>query len=749
VLLSEVPVDAGRRETICRGGCSVSYQVYDRTLKPYPFRSLDALAGFTSGAKSLNRGGDALLLNGGVVSPSLFGLLGGKPLLGRTFTSEDDRLGTPLTTILSYPVWANHFGSDPGIVGQDIKLSDSHYTIIGVMPPEFRFEVDSDFWLATVPTLDPSTRPSIRSLYVVGRLAPGRNLEQLRAEVAGIELPPSDGEKTRIVASPLRERYASSTASHDLIFGAIVGFVLLIACANLANLVLVRTIRQQREHAIRAALGANPARLARLVLLQNAIVVFFSTILGVALAASVLGILRSVSSLAAIRPMGMEYRIDARVLGFAVLIAGIAGAVISLAPARIAAKGNVQHMLKTMDRGTGISALLRQGFVVTQVACATVLFSGAFLMARTALHFARVNLGFEADRLLTGSPSYPHPWRVPATYLPLTERIRTELAQIPGVAAVAIRASVPIPSRDAASAFTLEGSAEPLSRSQAPNAALGVSPGYFATIGVPLITGRDFTEHDDTTSLRVAIVNRWAASHWWPGQSALGRSIRFAGSGGKPVTVSVIGVVGDHKAAQPNLLLAQEGPELYLPYLQSHSAFPLFLVRAQTDPASLERPVRLALTRLVPDRPVFTAPMQQTVARQLDGVRSNAWQIGGFALVGLFLTVIGVYGVLAFETGRRSREIGIRNALGAGRPRLLGGVLLDAGRLAGLGILAGIPLAVLTTRFIRALLYSATAPNPLAYAAVALGVTLVALLAALGPALRASRISPLVAMQAE
>jgi putative ABC transport system permease protein len=317
------------------------------------------------------------------------------------------------------------------------------------------------------------------------------------------------------------------------------------------------------------------------------------------------------------------------------------------------------------------------------------------------------------------------------------------------VASIAIRSTVPIPGREGTSSLVVEGTSEPLSRDQAPAAAQGISPGYFAALGVPVVTGRDFTEHDDSASMRVAIVNRWAAERWWPGQAAIGRSLRYAGPGGQPVAVTVVGIIANNKAAQPNLLLAEDGPELYVPYRQTPSAFPLFLVRARSDPAPLERQVRLALTRLVPDRPLFTSPVQATVARQLGGIRSNAMQIGSFALIGLFLTVIGVYGVLAFETGRRYREIGIRNALGARRSRIIRSVLLDAGRLVGLGIALGIPVALLTTRFIKGLLYSTDPADPAAYLVIVAAVTLVALLAALGPALRASRISPLIAIQAE
>ncbi len=751
VILSEVPATPGASGDACRNGCDVRYTTYDQILKRYPFHSLDAIGAFNSGAKSLNTGGDAILLNGGVLTPTMFALLNATPLRGRVFTAEDDRLGVPLTAILSYAVWVNQLGRDPEIIGKDIKLSDSHYTVIGVMPPEFRFEVNSDFWLPAVPTLDPSTRPSIRSVNVIGRLAPGRTLAQLRAEVAGIETIPTPGEKTQLIANPLRDRYAGSTDSHDLVFGAIVACVLLIACANLANLVLVRTIRQQREYAIRAALGANPARLARGVMLQNGIIVVAATVLGVALAASALGVLRSLPVLSALRPAGMDYHIDLRVLGFAVLVAAIAGVAITLVPARVAIRGDVQHLLRTTDRSGGgtLAGWIRQGFVVAQVASATVLASGAFFMTRTAFHYAQVDLGFDDGRLISAGPSYPHPWRVPEIYLPITDRIYTELGRIPGVASVAIRATQPIPSKDGQSSLVVGGAAEALPRGQAPGAAQLVSPGYFASVGVRLRNGRDFTEHDDSTSMDVAIVNQWAAQHWWPDQSPIGRSIRFAKPDGTLVVVTVVGIVADSKAAQPNLLLAEEGPELYLPYAQSPSPFPQFLVQARSDPAPLVRPVRLALTGLVPDRPLFTALVRETADRQLSGVRSNAWQIGGFALVGLFLTVIGVYGVLAFDTGRRSREIGIRNALGAHRSRIVREVLQGAGRLAALGVLIGVPLATVLMKVIRGLLQPGQSTDPTAYAVVALGVMVASLLAALAPALRASRISPVVAMQSE
>src|SRR6185503_8305512 len=358
-------------------------------------------------------------LTGGVVSPNAFDMLGVKPVIGRAFTAEDDRLGVPLTTVLSHQLWETQFVKDPGVIGTDVKLSDSHYTIVGVMPPGFRFEINSDFWLPPVPTLDPSTRPSIRSVSAFARLAPGRTIADLRAELANVEPAVAAGagraQKTKLVADPLRERYASSTRSHDLIFGAIVGCLLLIACANLANLVLARTLNRQREFAIRSALGAGSGRLARVLLAQNVIIVAAAAILGVIIAWSTLGVLSSLPALTSLRPDGMEYRIDARVLGFATLLAAFAAVLVSVIPARLVVGRDVHRLLRVSSpAGAADRARWAQRlFVVGQVACATVLLTGAGLMARTVLHFAQVDLGFKANRLVTGSPSFPHPWRVP------------------------------------------------------------------------------------------------------------------------------------------------------------------------------------------------------------------------------------------------------------------------------------------------------------------------------------------------
>jgi putative ABC transport system permease protein len=547
---------------------------------------------------------------------------------------------------------------------------------------------------------------------------------------------------------PLRERYASSTQSHDLIFGAIVGCLLLIACANLANLVLARTLNRQREFAIRSALGAGTGRLTRVLLAQNAIIVGFAAVLGVGLAWSALGVLSALPALASLRPDGMEYRIDARVLGFATLVAVAAAVLVSLVPARLVIGRDVHHLLRvSAASGGGDRARWAQRlFVVGQVACATVLLTGAGLMARTVVHFAQVNLGFDANRLVTGAPSFPHTWRVPEKYLPVTQQILTEASRLPGVSSVAVRSTVPLPKKDGRPSLTLEGNAEPLPAGLVPNAALSITPLYFATVGVKITSGRSFTDQDRKATIPVAIVNAWAARRWWPDRDAIGQTVRVD-TGGGTMGITVVGVAANSKAARPNLLLDEDGPELYLAYEQSPSAFPVFYAAATGRPEPLLRQMSVLLTRLVPDRPVFTNLVSTTVTQQLGGVRTNAMQILAFAVVGLLLAVIGIYGVLSFEVSRRTREIGIRAALGASRGRIARNTMSDAARLTSVGIVVGVPVALFTTRFIGSLLYTTSPRDPVVYGSVVLCIVTVSVVAAYIPARRATRVDPIVALR--
>ncbi|MBK6844212.1 MAG: ABC transporter permease [Gemmatimonadetes bacterium] len=770
VLLSEVPIDEGGEARSaegrgCRVACDVSYETFDQVLRRHRFRALDAVAGYSSGGKALATKGEPLLVTGGVISPNLLALLQVQPQLGRPFTADDDKVGAPPVTLLSHALWTSQFGADPGILGRVVKLSDTQYTVVGVMPPGFAHEVNSQFWLPVVPVLDPSTRPSIRTLTAIGRLAPGQTLAQLRAELSTLEPAPpavvdapgggrggvrAPAPRLRLTAAPLRERYAASTQSHDLVFGAVVGCILLIACANLANLVLVRTLHQQRELAIRAALGGAPGRVGGHLLRQHLLLVLFGGALGVVLAQGSLGALQSASVLDSLRPPGMEYRLDMRVIAFAIAVAALAAAIVGVVPARLVARLDPQRLLRDATPGASPSRWgrrLQQLFVMAQVASAVVLVSGGALLTKSVLHLSRVDLGFQAQRLVQGTPSFPHPWRVPATYHPVTERILRELQRLPGVANAAVRASVPLGARGTSPAITLDGMATPLPPGDVPTAAVAVSPEYFGTLDVAVVNGRAFTEDDREGTIAVAMVNEWAARRWWPGKNPVGQVVRVDTAPGLAQSLSIVGVVRDNKAAQPNVLLADDGAELYRPWRQASTPFPTFLVQGAAAPAPLLRPVRQLLVREVPDRPVFATLVADQVGDQLRGVRTNATQILAFAAVGLLLAVLGLHGVLAYSVGVRTREIGIRGALGASRQRIAAMILRDALLVCGGGVAAGLVVARSTTPLLAELLYGTHPSDPVAMAVVVVFVLLVALLASWLPARRASRVDPLDALR--
>jgi putative ABC transport system permease protein len=770
VLLSEVPLDEGASaqaqsaataSSACRTACDVSYETFDRALRPRAFHALDLVAGYTSGGKALATKGEPRLVTGGVISPNLFELLHVQPLIGRAFSDEDNTLGATPVTILSHALWTSQFGGDPAVIGTVVKLSDTQYTVIGVMPPGFTHEVNSQFWLPVVPVLDPSTRPSIRTLTVIGRLAPGATVEQVRAELSAVEpvAPAPLGTSTargappprmQLTAAPLRERYAASTQSHDLIFGAVVACVLLIACANLSNLVFVRTLHQQRELAIRSALGGGVGAISGHLLRQYLLLVSAGGVLGVLLAGASLRVLQAASVLDSLRPPGMEYRLDARVVVFALAVAAATGALLSLLPARLVARLDAQCLLRDVATGSGGSRWgrrLQQGFVVAQVGSAVVLLTGGALMAKSVRYLSHVQLGFSANNLLQGSPSYPHPWRVPGTYLPVTDRILRELQAMPGVQGAAVRASIPLAPRGSVPAITLNGAAAPLPHGDAPTTAVAVTPAYFQTLDITVVRGRSFTDDDRAGGLPVAMVNEWAARRWWPGQDPLGQVVRVDTAPGLAIALSIVGVVHDNRAALPNVRLAAEGAELYRPWLQSNSAFPTFLVRSAAAPSALLRPVRELLVREVPDRPVFATLAAEQVADQLSGVRTNATQILAFAAVGLFLALLGIHGVLAYAVGVRAREIGIRGALGATRQRIAMMVLRDALAVTVTGVVLGLFAAVVAMRPLATLLHGTRTTDPLVYTAVALTVMIVALVASWIPARRASRVDPLDALR--
>jgi putative ABC transport system permease protein len=758
VLLSEVAVGDGARPTparACKIACDMQYVTYD-ALRPLSFRTLDAVAAFTAGTKTMDVNGDPVPVLAGVVSENLFDLLDVRPILGRALTAADNHVGAVDVAVLSHDLWMTRFGGDPAVIGRAVRFSEKPFTIVGVMPPGFEFETGVKLWLPAAPTLDPSNRPSIHNITVVGRLAPGQTVAMARAELGALPVAKlrtqvsSAAELTRIDVAPLRTRYEAATQSRDVIFAIIVACTMLIACANLVNLALLRALRQQREFAVRAALGAGIRELTRVLLSQYLIVTAGGFVLGLMLAQSMLGMLQSNAVLGPTRPIGMEYRIDYHLIVFAAVIAvGIAVA-LSAIPARLISGMDVQKVLQATSASAGSGRWMGRAqrlFVVAQIACAAVLLTAGGLMTMTVLRLGRFDLGIPYERLVYGSPSYAHSMRTRDKFVPLTDRVVTALRAIPGAANVGVIAFQPL-QHAGTTTITLSGAADPLAQSLVPPSSISVNETYFDAVGAPIVSGRAFADFDREESPPVAIVNEWAARHWWPGESPIGKVIRLDTAVSQPVELTIVGVVKDNKAAVQNILISEIGPELYRPYLQSPSAFPAFYVRTTIEPGRLIQPLRQTLARLVPDRPVFTSTVFDQANNQFKGVRLDAEQTVGFALLGLALALIGIYGVLSYSVGQRTREIAIRSALGATRARVVAMVVSDALQLTALGLVIGLSVAALGGRVMTALLRGTNAHDPVVYALVAFVVTVMAALASYLPARHAARTEPVTAMKA-
>ncbi len=759
VLISETPKSG------CPNICTVDYKTL-ALLRAHRFQSIEALAAFVEGPKAFGSGGDQFDVTTGIVSKALFDMLAVHPEIGRTFNENEDRLGAEPVMLISHDLWATYFGSDSSILGKSYRLSEEPFRVIGVMPPNFNFETKSQVWLAASRYLDPRTGTSLRATNVLARLTPRATIEQLAGELSTLQAAANQdrNEKTRttFTVSPLRDRYVAATRSYDLIFALVVGAILLIGCANVASLVLVRATRRSRELAIRSALGAGRATLLRFVVVENVLLCLPGLILGLLIAWWSLTALRSVAPLQGTRVAGMEYGLDGRVLVFAVLLTGLTSLALSVAPGRLLIPKDLQRALREGSTATGtrIGNRTHQAFVITQTACAVALLIATGLMARTMARVSDVALGYDAEHAVSLTVVPVHSARRKEVYLPITDRVLAEISAMRGVDAAAVRMQAPfaaarplaagaiVVARDMDDAAMTLDNGHPVDPALQPRSALGVSADYFSVLGIPLIAGRTFTASDNESSLPVAVINDWAARHWWPKENAVGHTFAIDTAPGVRVAVTVVGVVHDNLAAEGSVLLAKQGPEVYRPYKQSSFWIATYFIRSRTPSSALIAAVQRAVMRLVPaNGQARGRPLSQQIAVQIQTVRTNATQIGGLAIVGLLLAVTGLYGVLSYVVQQRTQEIGIRAVLGADRTRLLAMVLGQGTRLALAGIAVGVVTAALSMRLLKGLLYGTPTNDIVVYAGVCGFALLVACLASYLPARRASRIDPAIALR--
>jgi putative ABC transport system permease protein len=709
--------------------------------------------------------GEPVRLTGTPVSAELFSVLGAQPKLGRTFHTGEDLPGQNAFVILSDSLWQREFHSDPGVIGRVISLEGVPCQIIGVMPPDFRFpSTKSDVWVPL--DIDSRNTPSYWAgdfMPVIGRLRPGATFQQASAEITLLQprvakmfpWPMPDAWNAGVSVVSLQTGLVSDVRSRLLILLAAVALVLLIACANVANLTLSRASVRAKEIAIRTSLGAARHRIVRQLLTESVLMAAAGGALGLALSATGLTLLKS--ALPAGTPRLADVAIDWRVLLFTAALVIFTGIVSGIAPAFQTSRTELTESLKSGSRGSTSSGArrLRTALVVSELALAVLLVSAAGLLIRSLWALSHVDPGFHPDNVLTArvtpNESFCNdPGRCFSFYRDLVNQARS----LPGVDAAAFISTLPLGGRVHKRSVDVEGR-PPDAAEPAPLLWLNsVSPGYFGAMRIPILRGREFTEADTTGNPPVVLLSSETARHMWPSQDSIGKHVRFVG---QKDWRTVVGVVADVRGQD----LRQNVPDFmqgafYVPYgpgaTLENGTVPaaMTLVIRSTAGDRLEQPLRALVASLNPEAPVTEVrSMHSVVTTAADAPRSVTSLFAAFAGLALVLGVIGIYGVIAFFVGQRTREIGIRLALGAQRSDVLRLVLKEGLSLTLLGIVTGLAAAFGLTRFLTSLLYGVSPTDPLDFAAVAALFTIVALAACYIPARRAMRIDPITALRYE
>jgi predicted permease len=736
------------------------FRMLTREAHPY-----ESVAAFQNDSFNLTGSGEPLFLDGFRASQEFLPALGISPALGRNFTPEEDQPGHEYEVILSDRLWRERFGADRTIVGRAIELNGYAYTVVGVMPAGFAFpraeEMPSSFnfpqepelWVPLAVAAEPKPGPS--ELAVIGRLKPGITIGQAQA---AMDLFTKHAEaqdsrwkgwfNTRVV--PLDRQVVGDTQRPlQLMLGA-VGIVLLIACSNVANLLLTRSLARRREFTLRAALGAGRGRLIRQLLTESLLIAVAAGGVGIAIAKAGIYFVKTLgpSNLPRLR----EVTLNVPVFAFALGISLITGILFGLAPAIGATRENLVASLKDGGQRSGgnrTSPRLRNALLVSQVALAMVLVISAGLLTRTFFQVLGANGGFNAERTLTLQlPLPPLKYAEQSHIVTLFQNVLERLRAIPGVQSAGIGETVPMGGEGESTVIRFTDHL-PTNPKEVPFANFTIiTPGYFSAIGTPLLRGRDFVDTDTAQSMPVAIVNAAMEKRYWPVDGAIGKLVG-PGSTRYPL-LTVVGVVADVKHIS---LREDVAPEMFVLYDQN--PWPSMLnmrvaLRTKGDPAAMTESVREAIQGIDPDLPLAKVSTLTTlVDDSMSQPRFSVFLLGSFGVLALLLASIGMYGVISCSVLQRTQEIGIRMALGAQRGNVFGMVLRQGARLAGLGIGIGFLSALGVTRLLSSFLYGVRPTDPLTFAAVSFLLLVIALLACYLPARRAMRVDPMVALKYE
>jgi putative ABC transport system permease protein len=692
-------------------------------------------------------------LSGNFTTASLFSLLGAKPLAGRLFLPDETEIGSARpVAVISEGLWRRQFGADPATVGGGIVLNGQPFTIVGIVPSTFNFFGGIDVYMPITyyPNAVGLTRKD-HSMTVIARLKDGVAIDAARAEFQTI-----GARQAKLYASEFGGTGTYLESLHTLLVGDVraplyivlgaVGLLLVIACANVANLQLSHAVARRREMSVRSALGAGRTRLARQLLTESVLLSALGGALGIAVAYAGVGILLKII------PIDLTFftpiTVDGRMLVFAAVIAIATGLIFGLAPAVHASRTNLNDALAT--RAGGLAARvgrveMRGVFVIAQIALSVILLVGAGVLARTLMMIQRVDLGFEPSNLLTME------FRLPAAKYSKPEQIAEfftraigEVRSVPGVASAALARAIPLSGNGDSRAYAVDGAAPP-EEGKAPILQLNtVSTDYFKTVRLPLVAGRDVNERDNANAPPVVVINETFARREWPNASAIGQRIRFVDN---QRWMTVVGVARDakHFAKTDN-----PRPQAYIPYMQAPQIFTSLVVRTNGDPMALGTSVRDAIWRVDRDQPVWKIrSMDSLVDASLGSKRVLLGLVAAFATVAVLLAAVGIYGVMSFAVTQRTHEVGVRMALGAQGGEVLRLIVGQGLRLTAVALVIGIAASFGTNRLLASQLFGITPSDPVTFGAVPVLLALVAAVACYLPARRASKLDPLVALRKE
>jgi putative ABC transport system permease protein len=729
-------------------------------------KSFSGMASYHGDSFTLTGLEQPLHVDGATVSGDFFSVIGQQPFLGRGFTRDEEKPGTRVV-VLSHQLWESAFHGDRGIVGRAVTMDKQSYTVVGVMPPGYVFPMEAappQLWRTYAPeaeTTDPKEQPATAQrgahfLQAVARLKPDVSLETAREEMnvisrnLSVQYPDTNKKFPAAIVTEEREHLVGKNRTQLMILLISVGVVLAIGCLNVANLLLARASKRNREIAVRAALGARRTRVVRQMLTESLALGVAGALLGIPLAMLALKVFISLNAQNMRRIESAS--LDGTVLTFTAAIAVLTSIAFGLVPALRASSPNLTEFIKE-GRGTTASSThlrLRGALVIAETTLGLALLVIAGLLLRSFHRILSVDPGMDTHNVLTINFDLPDKKYNEQQQIQFYTQLLPRLQALPGVTSVAAVAGLPLSGNNAIITFTIEG--RPVPKSDEPSADIKViTPNYFHTLNIPFVAGRDFTLRDDDKAPGVVIVNQAFAQRFFPNENVLGKHITPGASNhGEPQPREIVGVVGNVKSRR---LDVEDRPEYYIPDTQLNFGSMAVCLRTGVDPHNLTSAIRNTVASMDPDLPLYDIKtMDEYLAASLTTPRFQAMLLEGFAGLALVLTAIGLYGVISYAVAQRTHEIGVRITLGASRSNVVGMVLKSGLQLTAIGLAGGVVLSLLAGRFIASLnsmLFGVKPTDALTFAAVILIVAAVSLLACYIPAWRASKVDPMVALRYE